>query len=332
MQSVDLRSPASRPDLAMLPREAPPWIEALAVALAQAGFEVARVPAAALSYEFYVNGASVVVLAPEDGVTVAETWLQMCERAPTVMPVSAVWLAGGPPECEAWLAAGFDEVIHAGCDPVEVAARLAGRVRSRDVHHSLATLDPLTELVTHRVFLARLDPTVRLSSRASLPMAVAVLDMDGFRDLEKERGRDVVRLLLRDVSKQLETVLRRSDTIARLGDDRFGIILHHITAFEARKLLYKLWRSLAPSSEVLELVGPSQIPLTFTAGVAVFPGDSSEGMELYTRAELALDVARATGQRRVLLYSETSGDAGCATGSTDLRLHRVGDGRRDKFE
>ena len=163
-------------------------------------------------------------------------------------------------------------------------------------------------------------------------MAVAVIDMDGFRDLERQRGRPLVRALLRDVSKQLESVLRRSDTIARLGDDRFGLILHHITAFEARKLLYKLWRSLAPSQDSVDLTGALDQRLTFTAGVAVFPGDSSEGMELYTRAELALDVARATGQRRVLLYSETSGDAGCATGSTDLRLHRVGDGRRDKVE
>jgi len=193
-------------------------------------------------------------------------------------------------------------------------------------------LDPLTGLVTHRVFLARLDPTVRLASRASLPMAVAVVDMDGFRDLERRRGRAVVRMLLSDVSRQLERVLRRSDTVARLGDDRFGLILHHITAFEARKLLYKLWRSMTPGPEGLELAGPQDGKLTFTAGVAVFPGDSSDGTELYTRAEIALDVARATGQRRVLLYSETSGDAGQTTGSTDLRLHRVGNGRRDKPE
>lgn len=334
MESADMRSPASRPDLAMLPETAPPEVDALAAALARAGFEISRAPKADLTYQVFVSGAAVVVLVPDAEATVAATWLEMCERAPTVMPVSAVWLAGGAADCEAWLAAGFDEVIHAGSDPVEVAARLSGRVRSRGVHHQLATLDPLTELVTHRVFLARLDPTVRLSSRASLPMAVAVIDMDGFRDLERQRGRPLVRALLRDVSQQLESVLRRSDTIARLGDDRFGLILHHITAFEARKLLYKLWRSLAPSQEALEVGGGRALDqrLTFTAGVAVFPGDSSEGMELYTRAELALDVARATGQRRVLLYSETSGDAGCATGSTDLRLHRVGDGRRDKVE
>jgi|ETNmetMinimDraft_26_1059896.scaffolds.fasta_scaffold28629_2 diguanylate cyclase (GGDEF)-like protein len=327
-----MRSPAPRADLAMLPEVAPPAVEALAEALAVAGFEIARAPAEQLPFEAYFNGATVVVLVPDAAQTVAETWLTMCERAPVQMPVSAVWLADGVGDCERWLAAGFDEVLCAQSVPSVVAARLAGRVRSREVHHCLATLDPLTGLVTHRVFLARLDPTVRLASRASLPMAVAVVDMDGFRDLERRRGRAVVRMLLSDVSRQLERVLRRSDTVARLGDDRFGLILHHITAFEARKLLYKLWRSMTPGPEGLELAGPQDGKLTFTAGVAVFPGDSSDGTELYTRAEIALDVARATGQRRVLLYSETSGDAGQTTGSTDLRLHRVGNGRRDKPE
>ncbi len=331
-KNTDLRSPAPRLDLAALPDGGPPYMEALAAALAKAGFEITRAPAEQLPFEAYLSGASVVVVTPKTDDTVAAMWLQMCERAPVQMPVSAVWLADGQQDCERWLAAGFDEVLCDDSPPEVVAARISGRVSSRSVQHSLATLDPLTGLVTHRVFLARLDPTVRLASRANLPMAVAVVDMDGFRDLERRRGRQVVRTLLQDVSKQFEQVLRRSDTVARLGDDRFGLILHHITAFEARKLLYKLWRSMTPSSEGLELAGPQDGKLTFTAGVAVFPGDSSDGMELYTRAEIALDVARATGQRRVLLYSETSGDAGRATGSTDLRLHRVGDGRRDKPE
>jgi len=327
-----MRSPAPRIDLAVLPEDAPAAVEELAGALAMAGFEVARAPAEQVPFEAYLNGASVLVLVPKADDTVADTWLRMCERAPVQMPVTAVWLTDGQNACEPWLAAGFDEVFCGDSTPAIVAARLSGRVRSREVHHSLATLDPLTGLVTHKVFLARLDPTVRLASRASLPMAVAVMDMDGFRDLERRRGREVVRTLLCDVSRHLERVLRRSDTIARLGDDRFGLILHHISAFEARKLLYKLWHSMTPGQEGLELAGPQDGRLTFTAGVAVFPGDSSDGMELYTRAEIALDVARATGQRRVLLYSETAGDAGQTTGSTDLRLHRVGDGRRTKPE
>ncbi|GEM_PF-7100583 len=328
-RSGDLRSPTSRQDLAVLPKGGDAWLDKLATSLKARGFLVQRAPSETLPFDAFLNGASIVVQAP-GAMGVDECWLRMCERAPRSMPATGVLIPSGPlTTYEPWLAAGFDEVFTPGSDPSIVAVRMIGRARSRAVAHHLATLDPLTGLVTQQVFHSRLDPTVRLSSRASMPMAVAVIDMDGFRALERRRGRSIVRLLLQDFAAHLARVLRASDTVARLGDDRFGLILHHITAFEARKLLFKLWKGAAPSNASLEVLDDDPYKMSFTAGVAVFPGDSSEGGELYTRAELALDVARATGKRRVLLYSETGGESGRIDTSTDLRYHRVARTGRD---
>ena len=327
----DLRSPTPRHDVAVLPKGGSPWLDELKDALIDRGIQVQWAETATLPFDAFLAGASIVVQEPGE-MGVDEAWLRMCERAPRAMPVTAVLIGEGPLDSQdPWFTAGFDEVLTPDSDPALAATRLVGRARSRSVAHHLATLDPLTGLVTHAVFHSRLDPTVRLSSRASMPMAVAVLDMDGFRQLERERGREVIRLLLKDFSAHLVRVLRQSDTVARLGDDRFGLILHHITAFEARKLLFKLWRGAAPSASTAELLD-DPFRLSFTAGVAVFPGDSSDGGELYTRAEVALDVARASGQRRVLLYSETSGESGEAVGGTDLRYHRVSSFQRDEPE
>ncbi|MCB9739937.1 MAG: diguanylate cyclase [Deltaproteobacteria bacterium] len=334
MLPTDIRVPEAHAQLAVLPASGEPWIAGLAAALAERGYTTRTEAAGDIAFHAFIEGAAIVVWRLEDGLDLAEAWLRMCERAPRRMPAVAVLMPDSSPEdVEACLAAGFDEVFSLRSDPARAAARLIGRARSRDVHHSLAAIDPLTSLVTRGVFFSRLDPTVRLSSRAGMPMAVAVLDLDGFRALEQRVGRDVVRDLLRDVADHLRRVLRRSDTVARLGDDRFGLILHHITAFEARKLVYQIWRSLTVRPETLERIGPGAGRITFTAGVAVFPGDSADGRELYTRAEIALDVARASGHRRVLLYSETAGDAGMgSTGSSDLRYHRTGVGGREDPE
>ena len=327
----DLRSPTPRHDLAVLPAEGDPWLDKLSAALTARGIKVQRAGSETLPFDAFLAGASIVVQAPGP-MSVDEAWLRMCERAPRSMPVTGVVIGEGPlASMEPWFAVGFDEVMTPQTDASEAATRLVGRARSRSVQHHLATLDPLTGLVTHAVFHSRLDPTVRLSSRASMPMAVAVIDMDGFRQLERDQGRAVIRLLLKDFAAHLVRVLRQSDTVARLGDDRFGLILHHITAFEARKLLFKLWRSCTPSASTVKHLKQG-FRMSFTAGVAVFPGDSSDGGELYTRAEVALDVARATGQRRVLLYSETSGESGEATGGTDLRYHRVSSLQREEPE
>ncbi len=339
VRDEDLRAPVSHSDLVLLTQSARPWLQQLENALRERGLGVKQVPAAGLAFDAFVHGAGAVILEPAPAMSVAEQWLALCERASRVLPASFVLL--DPAQAlqeEAWLSAGFDEVV-VGDVPVQpLAGRIVARMASRHVRHSLGAVDRLTGLPTHTAFFERLDPTIRLSSRASMPMAVAVLDLDGFRDLEKQVGRPLARRVLADVVRYLQENLRRSDLVARLGDDRFGLILNHITAFEARRLLYKLWKrlQLAPATvEALKgtpLAGLAQGRATFTAGIAVFPGDSCDPYELYTRAEIALDVARATGQRRILLFAETSGDSGSDRHSTDLRYHRVNDPSRDDPE
>lgn len=331
-QSIEA-NPRPHANHAVLPDSKHAFLDGLAAALEGRGCTVGRACADKLPFAAFMEGAGMVVLEPSAAASVEATWMAMTERAPAEMPVCAILLPiERRAELGAWLAAGFEEALFVDDDPALAAARLHGRLLGRAVHHSLATLDPLTGLVTREVFFARLDPSVRLSSRASMPMAVTVLDLDGFRALEDKHGREVARRVLCDIAAHLESCLRRSDTIARLGDDRFGLILHRITAFEARRLLYKLWKSTGLSNQTLEVLGDGDGHVTFTAGVAVFPGDASSGDELYTRASLALDVARATGQRRVQLYSETAGDSGTQVHGTDLRYHRVQDSGRDEPE
>lgn len=331
MSDNPMATTESPTDLAMVARD--PLLDALANALASQGIRVVRPLPHECAWQAFLQGAVLCVLAPAASETPEQVWQSLADRAAQLLPISVAALPEARRDQQGdWLAAGFDDVVVGAFDAHERAVRLRGRMRSRGVRHSLSSRDPLTGLPTQQVFFSRLDPTIRLSSRANMPMAVAVVDLDGFIAIEREKGRDVARALLIDMSEHLIATLRRSDTVARLGDDRFGLILNHITPFEARRLLYKLWRSLGLRPETLERLGETANRVTFTAGVATFPGDSSDGQELFTRAEIALDVARTTGHRRVLLYSETCGDSGMATHGTDLRYHRVQSGSRDEPE
>ena len=86
-------------------------------------------------------------------------------------------------------------------------------------------------------------------------------------------------------------------------------------------------RKLRPEagSSVTLLLEIGGVPVT-QVSVASRVRDASM---IVPRAEIALDVARASGQRRVLLYSETCGESGEAQGATDLRYHRVSSLQRD---
>jgi diguanylate cyclase (GGDEF)-like protein len=335
--AADLRAPAPRDDWAIIAGDiaggglmGPSVLVRLAAALEHRGvgseFAAADWPAVT-----FTSGAALLLLRPAATESGSAAFAALTERASRILPVAMALL---PPERAeegpSWLAAGFDDaiVLAEAASDAEVdalAARALARLQARASRHDAALHDPLTGLPSHHTFFSQLGPMVRLASRSHQPLAVAVLDMDGFVTLEQVVGREVVRDALRDVSDHLRETLRRSDTIARLGDDRFGLILHQIGAFEARRLLHKLWKSLRVRKETADRLGPHADRVTFTAGVAVCPDNGGDGRELYTRAELALDVARATGQRRILLYSETAGDSGLDLAGTDLRWHRTGD-------
>ncbi len=338
---MDLRAPVQQSNLVVLEHTGSPWADALHTHLRDLGFTVVNTAQGDGPRQAFLRGAAGLVRVPLAAEQAHLAWLAVVERAgrspPTTLVVLPADLQGDELAWQhralAWLSAGFDDYARDSEDPRILAERLAARMRYQAVRHRGSTVDQLTGLPTHNVFFSRLDPMLRLSSRSAMPMAVAVLDMDGFVALEQQRGRAVVAQLLADISRHLQASLRRSDTVARLGDDRFGMILHHINGLEARRLLNKLWRSLTLEPATLDLLGPEAALPTFTAGIAVFPDDATEGSELYTRAEIALDVARATGgHRRVLLFSETSGDSGMDLGHTDLRLHRTDRANRHEPE
>lgn len=330
---MDLRAPVTHSDYIVVADSGAAWAGSLVETLRSLGFSVDTLPEDQAAQASFERGAAALVLAPQPGDDPDQLWLSIVERAGRQLPTLMVVLPqGAPTDCARWLQSGFDDFGTALDDPAHLAARLVARVQASRLHQAMVTSDPLTGLPTPHVFFSRLDPMMRLSSRAAMPMAVAVLDMDGFVALEAARGRPLVRQLLIDIARHLQAALRRSDTVARLGDDRFGLILHHINGLEARKLLRKIWRALALEPTTLDMMGTGAFVPNFTAGISVFPDDATDGHELYTRAEIALDVARATGHRGIQLYSETSGDSGLALGGSDLRLHRSDRGNRSEPE
>jgi diguanylate cyclase (GGDEF)-like protein len=330
---MDLRAPVTHSDYIVVADAGAAWGPTLTETLKRLGFSVDCLPSVQVAQTGFEQGAAALVLAPQPGDDPDQLWLSIVERAGRQLPTLMVILPqGAPTDCARWLQSGFDDFGTASDDPAHLAARLVARVRASRLHQAMVTSDPLTGLPSPHVFFSRLDPMMRLSSRAAMPMAVAVLDMDGFVALEAQHGRPLVRALLIDIARHLQAALRRSDTVARLGDDRFGLILHHINGYEARKLLRKLWRSLVLEPATVELMGSGNFVPTFTAGISVFPDDATNGNELYTRAEIALDVARANGHRGIQLYSETSGDSGQSLGGSDLRLHRSDRGNRSEPE
>ena len=108
---------------------------------------------------------------------------------------------------------------------VAVFADPGERAQNEARQSYLAFHDALTELPNQTLFHDRLERAVSVARRKGGQIAVQVVDLDGFRAINDSFGQEAGDLLLQAAAKRITDCLRDSDTVARLDNDRFGVIL-----------------------------------------------------------------------------------------------------------
>ena len=147
--------------------------------------------------------------------------------------------------------------------------------------------DPLTGLLNHRAFHKRYQEEAARSLRDGKPLAVAVMDLDNFKFFNDAYGHAAGDEVLQRVAETLRRGCRPYDTLARFGGDEFALLMPNSTQSEANLLIARLRKNLAadgyrpPNSE-------SAIPLTLSAGLAVFPEEGRERHNVLETADARL--------------------------------------------
>ena len=172
--------------------------------------------------------------------------------------------------------------------------RDVGSARSHAKRMSyLAHHDSLTEL-SNRVLLAdRLDHAVALSHRNRQKAAVLFVDLDHFKDVNDSLGHAVGDCVLKTVAKRLVARVRGSDTVSRLGGDEFVVVLSELShARDAAATARKILRLLRKPYHV----GPHEVRLTASIGIATYPDDGTDAQTLLTRADEAMYRVKEAGR------------------------------------
>ena len=173
--------------------------------------------------------------------------------------------------------------------------RLVRSLRRRAEHvetlmaqlEELARTDDLTGLSNRRAWDDELARAVAHARRFELPIAVAVLDIDGFKDHNDNHGHAVGDALLVDAAGAWSSVLREVDTLARWGGDEFGVLIPGCNAEEAADVVERI-RTTTPAGA------------TCSAGLVVWDGEEDEAA-LMARADQALYAAKRTGRDRLVV-------------------------------
>ena len=150
----------------------------------------------------------------------------------------------------------------------------------------VARTDDLTGLANRRAWDEHLQREIEWAKRSGTPLAVAILDLDHFKQFNDRNGHPAGDRLLKAVSASWEQAIRATDILARYGGEEFALVMPATEADEAVAILERL-RSTMPTGQRV-------------SGGLVFWDGSEDDSAIVGRADAALYAAKAAGRDRVL--------------------------------
>lgn len=178
------------------------------------------------------------------------------------------------------------------------------RAARREIEHR-ALHDQLTDLPNRSLLFDRMAHAVAASARSGRAVAVAFLDLDGFKEVNDTLGHAAGDVVLVEVARRLAATARTADTLARLAGDEFVLLCEDVPAEPepraraARALTERLGRAFGEPVRV----GGSSLPVTASIGVVVaLPGADASPEDLLDAADSAMYEAKAHGPGAVVVH------------------------------
>jgi diguanylate cyclase (GGDEF)-like protein len=174
-----------------------------------------------------------------------------------------------------------------------VDARTQELRESRRKLEQMAFFDMLTGLGNRRMFEDRFDIMAAMARRKGEQFALAMVDLDRFKEINDQHGHDAGDALLQEAAKRLIASVRQSDSVSRLGGDEFAIVLAEAKNAAAIDLVcQRIVDSFAAPIRFQEI----EMRTSASVGVALFPEHGANMSELYKSADLALYEAKRQGR------------------------------------
>ncbi|HEN20852.1 MAG TPA: diguanylate cyclase [Desulfobacteraceae bacterium] len=165
----------------------------------------------------------------------------------------------------------------------------------------MAYHDSLTGLPNRKLFSDRLGIALTQAQRNEKSIAVTMLDLDNFKDVNDSLGHDVGDILLKAAAERLRAALRKGDTVARFGGDEFVLILPDIKSTEdAVRVADKIVESFRKPFHI----DTHQLTVTTSIGIALYPHDGKDESVLLKNADIAMYKAKQKGRDRYHVYKE----------------------------
>jgi len=178
------------------------------------------------------------------------------------------------------------------------------RKRTEEQLNYIATHDLLTGLPNRMLLMDRLKMATAQAKRNAQKLALMMLDLDNFKNVNDSLGHMVGDKLLKEISLRLTGRLRQNDTICRLGGDEFIILL--LPAIERVEDAVEVAKIILESFEQSFICNDHLINSSISIGIAIYPDDAQDIDVLMKNADMAMYYVKAHGRNGYHLFSYTN--------------------------
>ncbi len=212
--------------------------------------------------------------------------------------VETEWQAATSPAVGRWLQR---QIVPVEGGAVAMVRDITERKQAEERIRHLAHHDELTGLPNRSLIRDRLDQAVLNAQRNGKHLALAFVDLDGFKLVNDGLGHSAGDELLKVVGRRMQACLRRNDTLGRLGGDEFVILLPDVSdnALALTPVLEKIRQAVTEPVPI----GDQAVQVSCSMGVVIYPRDGDDPKTLMMNADAAMYRAKDLGSNNFQFYT-----------------------------
>ncbi|MEO8456722.1 MAG: EAL domain-containing protein [Chloroflexota bacterium] len=181
-----------------------------------------------------------------------------------------------------------------------IARDVSERKQAEEMIRRLAYHDALTDLPNRALFEDRLQLALAQARRTNESLAVMFLDLDSFKVVNDTLGHGAGDKLLQAVGRDLATLVREGDTVARVGGDEFTLLL---TGINSPQDAIDVASRILDSLRQTRMINSTEFRTTGSIGITTYPADGDDGETLLRNADTAMYRAKERGRDMYQMYT-----------------------------
>lgn len=165
--------------------------------------------------------------------------------------------------------------------------------------------DALTQVLSRTAFAEQIDVVLRRRDVKTVVSAFLVVDIDNFKEINRNFGHDFGNNVLRTIAQQLLKIFRKGDYIGRVGGDKFAIFVPYAAS---KGIVLKRAEKICSSVSIAFMKNDQVVNTSCSVGIAFCPEDGDNFYTLSAKADSALYMAKQKGKNRYCTASEEEGE------------------------